>query len=667
MHAAHENPFGEHTLNSQWNHLQVVATVNTTLLFEALDMICTAQAYGNPEKSHRIRPHMLETSWRLLRLGNSLSHKSINAEDRSAWVIVEAFLWTHWQRMMMLALWHRLDMQLHFGYDYDSSSDIEGLGSIPDLYAHQTQVHSEELRMTPYMCSWAYELLRNDRASTATDLRHFHSCYNRLFSGRPARCKTNQQQCEGGSPKNCQRFKGAVIEDQSAHNAKCDGKCKRLFWDRDSFVGVQGAKAVCIVDSNDRYLRYRTASKRTLAVSHVWSHGQGGRPETGLNACLHQRYARLALRFDCDSYWMDTPCIPSEETIRTECINNINMIFADSMITLVCDQDIMNIDISNLTVDLRESILAAVLVSDWNLRAWTLLEAMRGRAHIHLLCKDDRTLNYQESLKLVHRDGRIDIAILALSAQHLLPHTQRDELDLSDHPNLDEPTIAELGLVSLSEASILLSHRHATRDGDDIVIWSLLANENAIHDVSALWKSQIGSQVQTGSLMSSLPRIQSHKGFGWAPICPTIHSRSSFETHQGIFYPAYDGLNSGIGAITSEGLQAKWLIHKFSLHSATSELRFPKNVAIARQWLHEYPLGAFVRPSRRPGPRYQPAPYQGRAKEALLAVCGSRDGLRWEWKNIYEWDDDDPEPIIYLYKRKGAPPNDFILEDVLLV
>ena len=27
-----------------------------------------------------------------------------------------------------------------------------------------------------------------------------------------------------------------------------------------------------------------------------------------------------------------------------------------------------------------------------------------------------------------------------------------------------------LGFVSLGEASILLSHRHATRDGDDIVI-----------------------------------------------------------------------------------------------------------------------------------------------------------------------------------------------------
>ena len=364
---------------------------------------------------------------------------------------------------------------------------------------------------------------------------------------------------------------------------------------------------------------------------------------------------------------MDTPCIPSEKTLRTECINNINRIFADGMITLVCDQDIMNIDISDLTMDLRESILVTVLVSDWNLRAWTLLEAMRGRAHIHLLCKEDRTLNYQENLKVVHRNGRIDIAILALSAQHLLPHTQRDELDLFDKPNTDEPTIAELGFVDLSEASILLGHRHATRDGDDIVIWSLLANEKAINDASELWRSQIGRQVKTGSLMSSLPRIQSQMGLGWAPTCPTIHSQSAFEPNRGDFYLAYDGLNSGTGTITSEGLQAKWLIHKFSLHSVASKLRFPKNVAIARQWLHDYPLEALLRPSRRPGPHYQPAPYQGKAKEALVAVCGSRDGLRWEWKNVYEWDGEDPEPIIYLYKRDGTPTNDFILEDILLV
>ena len=50
----------------------------------------------------------------------------------------------------------------------------------------------------------------------------------------------------------------------------------------------------------------------TIAISHVWSHGQGGRPEDGMNQCLHERYKRIALLPDCDSYWMDTACIPND-------------------------------------------------------------------------------------------------------------------------------------------------------------------------------------------------------------------------------------------------------------------------------------------------------------------------------------------------------------------
>ena len=39
----------------------------------------------------------------------------------------------------------------------------------------------------------------------------------------------------------------------------------------------------------------------------------------------------------------------------------------------------MEIDISECTIVRKETILATVLVSDWNIRAWTCLESMRGR------------------------------------------------------------------------------------------------------------------------------------------------------------------------------------------------------------------------------------------------------------------------------------------------
>ncbi len=204
--------------------------------------------------------------------------------------------------------------------------------------------------------------------------------------------------------------------DQSAHDWKCQKDCKRLYWDRQSFVSFVGPKAVCIESTCDKKLRYRSASNQTLAISHVWSHGQGGRSEyderhhdqgavptvTGFNACLHRRYADLARYLGCDSYWMDTPCIPEEEPLRSECINNINWIFKNSKVTLLCDQDLMKADINALTMKRRESFLAALLVCDWNVRAWTLLEAMRGRNNIHLLCKRNHVICFKELLRTVH-------------------------------------------------------------------------------------------------------------------------------------------------------------------------------------------------------------------------------------------------------------------------
>jgi hypothetical protein len=82
----------------------------------------------------------------------------------------------------------------------------------------------------------------------------------------------------------------------------------------------------------------------------------------------------------CNSYWMDTPCIPEDHQLRDEAIGEINAVFDSCHATLMCDRDTMQIDASDLTVELMEAIIATVLVCDWNMRAWTLLEAMRKKA-----------------------------------------------------------------------------------------------------------------------------------------------------------------------------------------------------------------------------------------------------------------------------------------------
>lgn len=57
-----------------------------------------------------------------------------------------------------------------------------------------------------------------------------------------------------------------------------------------------------------------------------------------------------------------------------------------------------------------------MLVYDWNVRAWTFLEAMRGRANLCLLYKDDLVLPFKPILATVNGKGSLDLAILFLTA-----------------------------------------------------------------------------------------------------------------------------------------------------------------------------------------------------------------------------------------------------------
>lgn len=165
-----------------------------------------------------------------------------------------------------------------------------------------------------------------------------------------------------------------------------------------------------------------------------------------------------------------------------------------------------------------------------------------------------------------------------------------------------------MGFISLGEGGILLSHRHASRKNDDILIWSLLVNPKAIKNVDQLWKNQLGTKIPTGFLLSSTPRIQGSRGLSWAPCSPTVQpSPNSSMTGESV-YLFYDGADTGIGLVTVEGLQAKWLVHKFSTsaeHGYPTTSIIPRIIEIATQHLENYPWGgtlATLYQSRTPEP-----------------------------------------------------------------
>ena len=120
-------------------------------------------------------------------------------------------------------------------------------------------------------------------------------------------------------------------------------------------------------------------------------------------------------------------------------------------------------------------------------------------------------------------------------------------------------------------------------------------------------------------------------------------------------YLSYDGGDSERGLMTVEGLQAKWLVHKFPItsveaHESVSDpqknnsrtsIIIPRIHEIVAQHLENYTWGALLQPCANRGPRIRPAQYRGNARGPLLAVCGSSDKRSWEWQGVYEWNIDD--------------------------
>ena len=460
--------------------------------------------------------------------------------------ILKAFLWSTWQRSVMLYFYYVIGVRLWHESPsmWDALLAIRGLRRLVDLEA--TDYRGES---TQYLCNWAFELLRTNRTSMALDFRRMISLFDDHFQDLQGRCiKDTDLACKGDLPESCQRFTGAEAKSQSMHAATCDGRrCARIMWNETSYRQCKNPRAV-IADGDDDFLHYCEASSSTMAISHVWSHGQGGRPEDGINLCLHKRYCQLANRYDCDSYWIDSSCIPDDLQLRKEAIMSINQIFCDSKITLISDKDLQSKSMDSASVEDFETLLSILLVCDWGVRGWTMLEAIRGNKSIHILCANDHTVQLMELLRTVHQEGAVDLAVLLGSAQHLLP---------AGDSNAAKP---------IEEVGYLLSQRHASRKNDEIIIWGLVSNTKAPSDVVQLWKAR--EQVAAAFLMSSAPRIDGSPGYGWAPVTPYIRPQRrevrlpDGQTHKySVRYPSYDGRGSYLARITAQGLQGFWLVH----------------------------------------------------------------------------------------------------------
>ena len=216
----------------------------------------------------------------------------------------------------------------------------------------------------------------------------------------------------------------------------------------------------------------------------------------------------------------------------------------------------------------------------------------------------------------------------------------------------------KLRVYRLNQDHTSSSYRHLSRDGDDSIIWSFLISENASKDPIKIWRSQEGRKINTGFLLSSAPRIQGCPGLSWAPSTPTVRLPGSSRelTTKEKSYLASDSADTQKGTITPEGLRGFWLIHQFSVTTASHghvNVSQPSDDndelisfdEIINRYLKDSAQAALLRPCGVKSEGVKAVPYRGEADGTLLAVCSVLDsGQAYKWKGVFEWDADEPLP-----------------------
>ncbi|KAK7992756.1 hypothetical protein PG996_012215 [Apiospora saccharicola] len=654
-----------------WNHLQAVSIAHKNLIRVALDL-------NNGRKVALGGEHQKVLNF-VGKLLDYISSKPLTEEPTSAqaiWFIVRSYLWSFWYRartaqIVSYIIAHSKSFSLDgWNVNFDNYCDQADFSPAPNTRLSKLSWQLSEAGMGRNVCRWAFQILRTHPMTFGMDFRLFHARYNSVLGQETTRCvKNSESACDGADPRHCLRFHGFKVKMQSAHDFLCGSipnSETRIEWDEASYRSVAGPRAVQL-DTEGIKLSYRLATAETLTISHVWLHGQGGRPETGLNQCLHTRYCRIATALGCDSYWMDAACIPSEHKLRREAITQINAVFSQSRVVLVCDKDIMKIDVTHLTVEVKESLLVAVILSDWNARAWTLLESMKGRQNIHLLCKDNKTVEFGKILMDIIDHGHFEIIVFIWHVYHMLPSNENTRSRPKALEHREKLTISTIGT--------LLSYRPASRKGDDFVIWSLLIDPERDptdrSDAKAFWKSQIGRAINTGYLMSSLPRLKS-KGLGWAPISPYL-ARKQLPSGTGLAkIKSFDRTDTALGEITAAGLWGVW--RKYDIPRKGLWRRSPAESSADREferirskYLRPFSFGALLRPVAYDERDVEEAPQDpGYSEEGtMFVVCESYnktvvthrtgdESYRWTWKGVHIWPRNVPLPKLPPSSDSGA-------------
>ena len=266
------------------------------------------------------------------------------------------------------------------------------------------------------------------------------------------------------------------------------------------------------------------------------------------------------------------------------------------------------------------------------------------------------------------REGRIDLVILSLTSQQLIPAQSAPKLE-TPNPVLNDRA---KGYIRIEEAACLLNHRHASRPGDEVVIWSLLCGEAPFQSAVDLWKSRVYQQhsqpksfwpqsqhvMNSAFLVSTTPRLK-NAGMSWAPCRPDL-SKEQYESRQMRRVFAYDGQGSQYSVIKDTGFEAEWLVKEIdggmhrpmymNIWNMLASQWYPsasrRLYTIAMDYLQKYRWGALLLPASEEGQDEGAVWHRADSSVDLLVVVGSTDRATWHWIGLYDWEKTIPPPTL---------------------
>ncbi|KAL1614399.1 hypothetical protein SLS56_012110, partial [Neofusicoccum ribis] len=221
----------------------------------------------------------------------------------------------------------------------------------------------------------------------------------------------------------------------------------------------------------------------------------------------------------------------------------------------------------------------------------------------------------------------------------------------STYPSKLHTDHVNAGFVSVEEASMLLSHRQASREGDDVVIWSLLVDENAYHSAEKFWLSRCditrapADNINTGFLISSAPRIKKVPGLGWAPATPTCNFTSDN------YFLSGDGHRTRLARFNAKGLTGSFAVNIFRLEKGPDSEVYQRAInsflkkqeplkKLSFRWIALLQPLLDLETEHPTAYRYRG---NGNAVEHIVfGVCVSNSRTthtaKWTWKGVYQWD-----------------------------